>query len=61
VFSFLLWRMIKPAVRLAQRAAGRDPLPAAALWKMWANAIMGPAAYLTARRTARRRAAEVGG
>jgi len=57
VLTFLVWRLLKPGVRLARRAVGRDPLPAAALWRMWGNALAGPAAYLTARRTARRRAA----
>lgn len=58
VLAFLLWRLVKPGVRLARRLARRDPLPAGALWRMWGNAIMGPTAYLSARRTARRRAAE---
>jgi len=58
VLTFLLWRLLKPGVRLVRRAARRDPLPAAALLRMWVNAIMGPAAYLSARRTARLRAAE---
>jgi glycosyltransferase involved in cell wall biosynthesis len=60
VLSFLVWRLLKPGVRLARRAAGRDPLPARALWQMWGNALMGPAAYVAARRTARRRAAAGG-
>lgn len=58
VLTFLIWRLLKPGLRLARRAAGRDPLPAQALWRMWGNAIMGPAAYLKARRTARIRVAE---
>lgn len=61
VLTFLIWRLLKPGVRLARRAAGRDPLPAAALWRMWANALMGPAAYVRARRTALRRAVAMRG
>lgn len=60
VLVFLLWRLLKPGVRLARRAAGRDPLPAGVLWRMWGNAVIGPAAYLAARRIARTRAAGVG-
>lgn len=61
VLTFLVWRLLKPGVRLAMRSVGRDPLPAGALLRMWGNAILGPAAYLGARRTAARRAAEVRG
>lgn len=60
VLMFLIWRLVKPGLRLIKRAAGRDPLPAAALWRMWANALMGPVAYLTAQRTARRRERSMG-
>lgn len=56
VLAFLLWRLVKPGARLVKRAAGRDPLPARALWQMWGNAIMGGPAYLAARRLVRRRA-----
>jgi hypothetical protein len=57
VLAFMCWRLLKPGVRLARRSVGRDPLPARALWRMWGSAIMGAPAYLTARQTARRRAA----
>lgn len=61
VLAFLIWRLLKPGVRLARRVAHRDPLPAAALWRMWGSALIGPAAYVRARRTASRRAAAVRG
>lgn len=55
VLAFLLWRLLKPGVRLLRRAVGRDPLPAVVLWRMWGNAIIGPIAYVyvRARRSAR--------
>jgi GT2 family glycosyltransferase len=57
--AFLAWRLLKPGVRLASRAAGRDPLPAGALVSMWWNCWRGLTAYPAARRIARRRAGEV--
>ncbi|HKI00690.1 MAG TPA: glycosyltransferase [Thermoanaerobaculia bacterium] len=54
VLAFLAWRLVKPAVRLARRAAGRDPLPAPLLLRMlghcWAGLWAYPAALATARR-----------
>lgn len=55
VFAFLVWRLIKPAVRLARRVAGRDPLPAGLLLRIWWNGLFGLAAYPVARRIARSR------
>jgi len=61
VLAFLAWRLVKPAVRLARRAAGRDPLPAPVLLRMlghcWAGLWAYPAALALARR---RRLVEAG-
>ena len=54
VLAFLAWRLVKPGVRLARRAAGRDPLPAAVLLRMWWSCWRGLAAYPAARREAQR-------
>lgn len=35
VLAFLAWRLFKPGARLLRRAAGRDPLPAPALFHVW--------------------------
>jgi hypothetical protein len=43
--SYLLWRLIKPGARLARRALGRDPLPAAMLARMWWSCWKGLLAY----------------
>lgn len=43
--GFLCWRLLKPGVRLARRALGRDPLPAAALMRMWRYCWGGLRAY----------------
>lgn len=45
VTAFLAWRLIKPGVRLARRAIGRDPLPASALLRMWRACWSGLNAY----------------
>jgi GT2 family glycosyltransferase len=55
--GYLAWRLLKPGVRLARRAAGRDPLPAPVLARMWWNCWAGLAAYPRARRLARARRA----
>lgn len=55
VFAFLAWRLAKPAVRIARRAAGRDPLPTRLLLRIWWNGLFGLVAYPVARRIARRR------
>jgi len=57
--AFLLWRLVKPGVRLVRATVGRDPLPKRALWRMWGSALAGGPAYFAARRIARRRAAAV--
>ena len=49
------WRLAKPGVRLLRRVAGRDPLPASVLLRMWWNCWLGLAAYPRARRLARER------
>ncbi len=61
VVAFLGWRLVKPGVRLLSRFAGRDPLPAWALVRMWGNCWRGLGSYAAARRLAeRRRKAVVG-
>lgn len=50
VFLFLLWRLLKPGVRVVKRAVGRDPLPVHALLRMWQEAGRGLWAYPAARR-----------
>lgn len=57
LLAFLAWRLGKPAVRLARRAAGRDPLPAPVLLRMLAGCWQGLWAYPAARRIARQRLA----
>jgi GT2 family glycosyltransferase len=61
VFAFLVWRLIKPMVKLVKRAFGRDPLPAAILWSALFNTWAGLAAYPKAQRLAARRIAAVHG
>jgi GT2 family glycosyltransferase len=53
--GYLAWRLLKPGVRLARRAVGRDPLPAPVLARMWWNCWAGLAAYPRARRVAHAR------
>jgi len=55
VLAFLAWRLVKPGVRLLSRLAGRDPLPAWALARMWGNCWRGLGSYAAARRLAERR------
>ena len=55
VAGYLAWRLLKPGVRLARRAVGRDPLPAPVLARMWWNCWAGLAAYPRARRVAHAR------
>jgi len=55
VLAFLAWRLAKPGVRLLSRLAGRDPLPAWALVRMWGNCWRGLGSYATARHLAERR------
>ncbi len=60
VIGFLVWRLLKPGVRLLRRAARRDPLPAAVLWRMWAHCWQGLFSYAPSRRLAQRRRESVG-
>jgi GT2 family glycosyltransferase len=53
--GYLTWRLVKPGMRLMRRAAGRDPLPAPVLARMWWNCWAGLVAYPRARRLARSR------
>ena len=53
--AYVGWRLMKPGVRLVRRAAGRDPLPATVLARMWWNCWAGLVAYPRARRVARAR------
>lgn len=55
VVAFLLWRLIKPGIRLLYRLTGRDPLPAKVLVRLWWNCWRGLISYPTARRLAERR------
>lgn len=57
VLAFLAWRLVKPGSRLLLRLVGQDPLPAAALRRMWTQSVRGLGAYPAARRLAARRAA----
>ncbi|MFN2433314.1 MAG: glycosyltransferase family 2 protein [Gemmatimonadota bacterium] len=45
LLAFLGWRLLKPGVRLALRALGRDPLPARALVRMWGSCWRGLGSY----------------
>jgi GT2 family glycosyltransferase len=45
VIAFLVWRLIKPAVRIVRRATGRDPLPARVLFQVWWNCWRGLVGY----------------
>ncbi|MDQ3555182.1 MAG: glycosyltransferase, partial [Gemmatimonadota bacterium] len=45
IVAFLLWRLAKPGLRLAKRAAGRDPLPASALLRLWWGCWRGLGTY----------------
>jgi GT2 family glycosyltransferase len=45
VLAFLLWRLVKPGIRLVRRLAGRDPLPHRLLLRMWGGCIRGLFAY----------------
>jgi glycosyltransferase involved in cell wall biosynthesis len=56
--TYLAWRLVKPGVRLARRAVGRDPLPAPVLLRMWWNCWAGLVAYPRAKRLARSRRQE---
>ncbi|MFL5496339.1 MAG: hypothetical protein ACJ8DC_18285, partial [Gemmatimonadales bacterium] len=53
--GYVAWRLLKPGLRLARRALGRDPLPAPVLARMWWNCWAGLVAYPRARRLAQAR------
>ena len=55
IFVFLVWRLIKPGIRLLRRAVGKDPLPARALMSLWRHCWCGLFAYPAARRLAQSR------
>jgi glycosyltransferase involved in cell wall biosynthesis len=52
---FLVWRLLKPGVRLVRRVSGRDPLPASIILRMWWNCFSGLAAYGSTQRVAKGR------
>jgi GT2 family glycosyltransferase len=53
--AFLAWRLVKPGVRLARRAVGRDPLPPGVLFRVWWSCWRGLSAYGAGARAARQR------
>lgn len=61
VVAFLLWRLVKPLVRLASRLVGRDPLPPALLWRLLIHNWRGLGAYPAAIQLADSRRREFGG
>jgi glycosyltransferase involved in cell wall biosynthesis len=48
----LCWRLLKPGVRLLKRLFGREPLPAAILWRTWKESWQGLFAYRAGQRLA---------
>lgn len=42
---YLLWRLLKPGLRLLKRLARQDPLPFETLWLMWRNCFAGLHSY----------------
>ncbi len=61
VITFLMWRLLKPGVRLALRATRSDPLTVTMLLRMWWHCWRGIGAYGVARRVAQRRVAAAQG
>jgi glycosyltransferase involved in cell wall biosynthesis len=59
VWTYLTWRLLKPGSRLLLRAFGNDPLPAAALLRLWSESWRGLTAYPAALREAEERRAAV--
>jgi len=59
VVAFLVWRLLKPFVRLGKRAVGKDPLPASSLVRLCAATWRGLGAYPRAVRLAAARAQAV--
>ena len=58
VGAFLLWRLVKPSVRLVKGTVGLDPLPASSLARLWIATWRGLGAYPKAVRLAAERARE---
>jgi glycosyltransferase involved in cell wall biosynthesis len=58
VLAYLCWRLLKPGVRLFQRALGHDPLPTGLLLRMWWQCWLGLGTYPYVRRLAARRSSE---
>jgi GT2 family glycosyltransferase len=50
VLLYLIWRLLKPGVRLVRRLVGRDPIPASVLLRMWMGCWHGLVNYTNARR-----------
>ena len=55
VLVFLAWRLLKPAIRIMARIAGRDPLAVRTLLLLWWSCWRGLVAYPAARRISRSR------
>lgn len=52
IFSFLLWRLAKPGVRIVRRAMDNDPLTLRELLRLWFFCWRGLTSYSAARRLA---------
>lgn len=58
ILAFLIWRLLKPALRLLGRLTGRnEPLPGVVLWRLWAASWRGLTSYGKASRLAAERSA----
>jgi GT2 family glycosyltransferase len=55
VSAFLVWRLLKPGLRLLRRVVGKDPLPTVALIRLWWHSILGVWAYPAAQRLIKER------
>ena len=53
LLAYVIWRLMKPGVRLVRRGLGHDPLPVSVLLRMWWNCWVGLSAYPVARVVAR--------
>jgi GT2 family glycosyltransferase len=46
IYAFLAWRLVKPGLRMLNRAmTGRDPLPIDLLWRLWRESWRGLTTY----------------
>ncbi len=61
VALFLVWRVVKPGVRILRRCVGRDPLPLPILWNIWLHCFAGLTVYPTAQRIAEQRRGHAAG